>query len=405
MFSARYILRMTVLFADRGQAAKVEQLPGGLGIRVTGRLSRTGVQVYAPWPGAKIQNRPIKVYRPPGEVFKADSLRTLKGIPVTVGHPREKKVDATTWKRYAVGHVEAEHVVQTQDGAEDYVETSLIVSDAKTIKEVDNINLTEISQGYFTELDWTAGVTDSGEHYDAVQTQIVHNHTALLLEGQARAGKGARILMDSAHITGKKKMDEEEKKAFKAEILGGLSSMLDERDKAKADAAKLEADRAKLEADKAEFEAEKAKIEADKKAEAGKQAADAGASNDSGELTPEQKGAEAAKKALALTDAAEAVVRTKAEAAAMLPQDFAFDGLTAREIQEAALKRHLPGFAFSADTSDGEIAGAFGAVKQSGAKYVADSSADVGVLKPSTILENYNKRMAQGFADSYGETK
>src|SRR5690606_32107950 len=51
-------------------------------IKDTPVLTRTGVFVYLDG-----QGRERREYRPPDEVFNADSLASLKGVPVTDTHP------------------------------------------------------------------------------------------------------------------------------------------------------------------------------------------------------------------------------------------------------------------------------------------------------------------------------
>ena len=383
----------SVLFADKGRTSKIERLADG-SIRVMARVSRDGLQSYAPWPKAKVQGRPIKVYRPKAEVFADASLRTLKGTTVTVGHPPEKEVTPSTWKKYAVGHNEGEYRTVTGDDGREYVETPIVISDAETIAGIEGRDLVELSQGYSVDLDWTPGTTDEGESYDAVQRNIQHNHTALLGVGQARAGQGARVLLDSSEEPArrKRKMDEKEKAEFAAQIVEKTIKAIDARDKSAADQserdAKLVAD-AKAEA-KAEFEAE-AKAEAEKLAD----------KSDEGEQLSEREQAAAEAKALldAKDDGAKKALLADAIDAAkkMLPSDYVFEGKSARDIHVDAIERHIPDFKV-ADKSDEQLAGAFDALKASETKYIADSSK---VEKPSSAAQKKVERFSAAFADSW----
>ena len=205
-----------VLLADAGESSKIEKLPTGA-VRVRADVARTGIQEYEPWKGSPVQGRKVRIFRPAEEVFSEDSLATLGAwVPITVGHPPEKSVEPATWKKYSVGQLEGgEPERVSKDGAE-FVRVSMLVLDGDTIEDLGE-SLVEVSQGYACVLDWTPGEHE-GEPYDAVQRRIVHNHSALLAGGHARAGGGARILLDS-NEEGKNTMTPEEVKALLAELL------------------------------------------------------------------------------------------------------------------------------------------------------------------------------------------
>jgi hypothetical protein len=69
----------------------------------------------------------------------------------------------------------------------------LTIQDKAAIQAVRDGKL-EISCGYSTDLDWTAGKTPKGEQYDAVQRKIRGNHIALVDAG--RAGCEIKIQTD-----------------------------------------------------------------------------------------------------------------------------------------------------------------------------------------------------------------
>ncbi len=146
-------------------------------------VARTGVQKYK----GKELGRPdlgdVMVYRPPEEVFNKDALHSMAHRPVTLLHPTET-VDAKNWKKYAKGHTGDEVV---RDG--DHVRVPMVLMDAAAIEAVEG-GTRELSMGYSTDLKWEAGVTDVGEKYDAVQTQIRANHLAI---PKARGGETLKI--------------------------------------------------------------------------------------------------------------------------------------------------------------------------------------------------------------------
>lgn len=155
-------------------------------LRVPGHVARTGIQDYLAreleLPGDP--NRIVKVYRPPEEVFNADSLATYSGADVTLNHPKGL-VNADNYKVTSVGVVRS-----SGSKSEDFVQCDLIIKDAAAIKAV-NSGKCELSAGYTAVYDETPGITPEGEPYDYVQRDIKINHVAIV--DRARAGANARV--------------------------------------------------------------------------------------------------------------------------------------------------------------------------------------------------------------------
>lgn len=147
-------------------------------IQDTAVLTRTGIFEYKQ-PNGAIRRE----YRPPEEVFHADSLASFKGKPITDGHPG--LVTSKNAKMHTVGSVLSEGRV---DG--DNVICDLIIYDTSPV----DAGKKELSVGYQLELDETPGEIN-GERYDAIQRQIRVNHNALVPRG--RAGN-ARLNLDAA---------------------------------------------------------------------------------------------------------------------------------------------------------------------------------------------------------------
>jgi hypothetical protein len=181
---------MTIRYDFSGKLSRAEKTPAG-GARVVARVARTGVQNYRMRDGSTRRE-----YRAPTEVFKADSLASFKGAAVTVGHPAN--VSPQSWKRDAVGVV-LDEPKRVKVGAHEYLEVSLDVNDAETISKIDAGELVELSCGYDADFESRPGTDPaSGESFDGYQRNIRINHVALLPQGQARAGREARLLVDSA---------------------------------------------------------------------------------------------------------------------------------------------------------------------------------------------------------------
>lgn len=160
-------------------------------LTATAPVARTGIQEYAgyevdPDNSHGLRDKAIvKVYRPPEQVFDKKTLHSFAHRPVTNDHP-PVLVDSSNWKEYAVGQTGDE--VDARDGK--LVRVPLCVMDAATIKDVKD-GKRELSMGYQTALDFTAGTTPDGEAYDAVQTAMRMNHLAIV--HRARGGEKLRI--------------------------------------------------------------------------------------------------------------------------------------------------------------------------------------------------------------------
>jgi hypothetical protein len=407
-----------ILCADASSSAKIERLSTGE-IKVRGRMSRTGIQEYAPWAGAKIQDRPIKILRTPEEVFSKDSLESYKSKPVTVDHPAEEVVTPDTWKKLAVGHVTEEEPQRVPFEDHEYVETAFVVSDGPTIKALEGKDLTEISQGYRMVLDWTPGVHPKFGAYDAQQTQIEQNHTALLgvLTGnRARAGAGARVLLDSTPSE-KKTMKLAEMQALiktllvdaapkvsarVTPVLKGLEpvcdSMTEEEVKKIVAAAVAET----ITQMKTEKPVEPAVDELTPEEEAAKKKAEEEANAKA--ATDRAEGVKAAQQALKdAQDATIAVVDARAEVAGMVPPGYDPKGKTVRQLHLDAIEACAPKLRkiLNDSDSDEKVAGSFSALKASEAKWV--QSVDAGPTKPTEHLAAYNKTMNDAFTSSFAK--
>lgn len=150
----------------------------------TARVARTGIQQYTGKELGREDMKTVRVYRPPEEVFHADSLRSFAHQPVTIGHPDEM-VDAKNWRKFAVGDLGGEVV---REG--DFIQVPLVLMDDAAIKAVEG-GMKQLSVGYTANLKWESGTTPAGEVYDAIQTDIRANHLAVVAE--ARGGPKLKI--------------------------------------------------------------------------------------------------------------------------------------------------------------------------------------------------------------------
>lgn len=176
---------MTLIsFVDTAPASNVRETSDGY-LVADARVGRTGIQVYRGSEVGMPDKAEVRVYRPKEEVFSQDAMRSLANKPVTLDHPPES-VGPANWSRYAKG-IAGNEVVR--DG--EFVRVPLVLMDSAAINAFKKQNVRELSIGYTTELLDKAGVTEDGEPYDAVQTQIRANHIALV--PNARGGERLRF--------------------------------------------------------------------------------------------------------------------------------------------------------------------------------------------------------------------
>lgn len=147
-------------------------------LAATARVARSGIQEYYGHELGLMSDDLFKVYRPEDEVFSEETMRTFAHRPITIDHPGEA-VTADNWKQYAAGYSGGDVV---RDGEK--VDVQLLLTDSVAISAYKS-GKRELSMGYDCEIDWTAGVTDSGEHYDAIQRKIRNNHIAMVDRGRA----------------------------------------------------------------------------------------------------------------------------------------------------------------------------------------------------------------------------
>ena len=117
-------------------------------------IGRTGILEYR-----NVDGSIRREYRPPEEAFNADSLASIRGKPITLGH--HGLVSSANYREAKpVGTVISDGRQDGNNIRADVVIYSLDTDDR------------ELSCGYQTELEETPGVTEDGQHYDAIQRNI-----------------------------------------------------------------------------------------------------------------------------------------------------------------------------------------------------------------------------------------
>ncbi len=175
---------MTVQRYDFGKISRVQKTPQG-GRLVPAAVTRVGV-----FPYRRADGSIRRELRCPEEVFREDSLATLKGAPVTDLHPPEM-VTPANFSKYSIGHVKDD--VRHDDRL---VHAPLAVQEKQAVEKLDSRKRKEVSLGYECDLEHTAGVWN-GERYDAIQRNIKYNHCAIGPDNWGRAGSEVSMRFDS----------------------------------------------------------------------------------------------------------------------------------------------------------------------------------------------------------------
>lgn len=253
-------------------------------------VARIGLQVYQTPFGER------REFRPASEVFKADSLETFSGKPITIGHVTVTPENA---KDVVVGACAGAGV---QNGIG--VEVPLSIYDKRAIQSAKKKQTAELSVGY-TSVDidkpgWGNNATgeyffdedmpegwkaDSADwvRFDAVQTNISVNHIALVFKGRAGI---AKLNLDSEQefpydvtehsnkedtvMTVKIKLDGAQEFEIPKVVADHINTLKSdaEKEKAKADGLEAERDALKVKVDGIPAEIEKAVKQAKEDAEA-----------------------------------------------------------------------------------------------------------------------------------------
>ena len=216
-------------------------------IRDTPIVGRAGILLYRNADGTE-----RKEYRPPDEAFKADSLASLMGKPITIGH----KAFVTAGNAAKVAPVGSVLSAGRQDGNNIVADIVIYNLDTKA---------RELSCGYTLDLDETPGTTPEGEHYDAIQRNIVYNHLAICNHGRAGV---ARLNMDGEQVIDEEEQKEEQKMAEMTKIRLDSGIEYDCAPEVKVEIEKMRKDSAEMkkESDKlqAKFDALEAELKKEK---------------------------------------------------------------------------------------------------------------------------------------------
>jgi len=161
---------------------KYEMTPEGY-LRAWATIARTGVQHYTDADGSIRRE-----YRPEIEVASPESLASFAGKAITLEHP-PVLLDSANTKDYQVGFSGTEVVYDNG-----FVRAVMTITDKDAIERIMRGDAKEVSAGYRVNYEAVPGVTDNGETYDGIQTEISGNHIAVVRRG--RAGPQVKLHLD-----------------------------------------------------------------------------------------------------------------------------------------------------------------------------------------------------------------
>jgi len=244
----------------------------------TAPITRAGVFKYHGQDG-----KPYYELRHPDDVFAADSLETLKMVPITNTHPWFGKVKSDNVKRVQIGmtgesiKVDAPHVM-----------SSIKITDGPAVEDIDS-GRQQVSAGYKCQVVKEIGVFD-GVEYTSRQKDIRYNHVALCDVGRAGPDVGLNLdsldeqdtdimvcdSFDNSQFTGSKNMgklvlDSCEYEAPQ-EVINAYNKLHTDSDGLKSQVTSLTKDQDSL---KGENAALKSKVDAFEKRDIGKEVQDA----------------------------------------------------------------------------------------------------------------------------------
>lgn len=238
------VQRLDVVEVPDWIASKFEVTPEGY---LKGRAAVTNIGVFTYRYG---DGQIVRELRLPDEVFKAESMDSLKNKPITIDHPSallgQDSADASVGKS-------GENVI---NGDNIYLSVDLLIDKPEAVEVIKN-GKRSLSCGYSCDVEQANGRW-LGVEYDAIQRNILYDHISVVEAG--RAGETARIKvdhMDAADAVLVEKIEED----VMADKVDELNQKLDEVEKLNAT---LNKDNAELQAKLDALVSEKTALEAER---------------------------------------------------------------------------------------------------------------------------------------------
>lgn len=351
-------------------------------------VARTGIYIYQQ-PDGTIRRE----YRPPEEVFDADSEASFVGKPIVVGHPASGIVNSDTAKDLAIGTILSSGYPKDETN----IACDIVIHNPSAIGEKRGLSL-----GYRVDIEETPGTTPDGQQYDAIQRNIRINHLAVV--DRARAGAKARLNLDGDEI-----IEGVEKMKIK---IDSVDFEVDEKIANYVSSLQSKEENARVKLDTANTELKSVKEQNTAlKADADTLKAKADAMTAERDALKAKVDAADAEKEKAVKDAVEAVKadmqeRAELEETAKIAKVEKTDGLTNAELKEGIVKAAF-GESFKLDgASEAYINGAYSAAKEmlrndSAKKQAAQAKG--GAEKQETKNDSANDARSRMIARMRGE--
>ncbi|WP_051919232.1 DUF2213 domain-containing protein [Basilea psittacipulmonis] len=125
-------------------------------------------------PDVKTGGEEIKrVKRSEYSLFTDETIKSFEGLPITLGHPQDKRVNSKNWKELAVG------TVRNVKREGDYLTAQAYIYDENAIKTIQEHGIKELSCGYACEV-----IPSQDKDADYELTPMIGNHVALVANGR-----------------------------------------------------------------------------------------------------------------------------------------------------------------------------------------------------------------------------
>jgi hypothetical protein len=137
------------------------------------------------------------LYVPEDELQNEESIKSLEGKPISIGHIWQKMGNIDS-----VGNIAGE---PKYDPVTKMLTADILITEKEAVDRITKASnssdkLVDQSAAYRSKISWVPGVSPEGEKYDGIQRNILYNHVALLGKGRGRAGEDVRILNKDGSI-------------------------------------------------------------------------------------------------------------------------------------------------------------------------------------------------------------
>lgn len=183
-------------------------------LHIKGSITGVGIFKYK-----QLNGSTLREFRPSEEVFRADSMDTLKSVPIVsvLDHVKTALGIEGSYNDGKNMRIVGSVGEKITKNANDCLDASLTIYDKDIIKQaINNPNL-QLTAGYKLNLELTPGVY-KGKAYDAIQRDIVYGHVTLVNKG--RAGSRCQIRADSAENEDSKKEKDMSKRKIPELVIG-----------------------------------------------------------------------------------------------------------------------------------------------------------------------------------------